>query len=126
MPDIRPPGAIDAAWLTALLKENGVDAVVDRVAGTVEADLPFAVGSSVLGTVYGFWLVYAAGLQYMLAGAVFFALGNLVFIWARKEAVSTEPMFTKLELLAAVALVILGVLAMWMLFTGHLTQVYSP
>lgn len=30
-PDIRPPQAIDAAWLTAVLREGGVDAVVDRV-----------------------------------------------------------------------------------------------
>ncbi|MEP7298025.1 MAG: basic amino acid/polyamine antiporter [Burkholderiales bacterium] len=85
-----------------------------------------ALVSSVLGTVYGLWLVYAAGLEYMLAGAVFFALGNIVFIWARKEHDPGEPIFTKVELLVGVALVILGVLAMWMLFTGHLTQVYTP
>jgi arginine:ornithine antiporter/lysine permease len=85
-----------------------------------------ALVSSVLGTVYGFWLVYAAGLEYMIAGAVFFALGNLVFIWARKEHAPNEPMFTKIEMAVAAVLVILGVLAMWMLFTGHLTQVYTP
>ena len=85
-----------------------------------------ALVSSVLGTVYGLWLVYAAGLQYMLAGAVFFALGNLVFIWARKEHAPSEPIFTKIELVVGVALVILGVLAIWMLFSGHLTQVYTP
>ena len=85
-----------------------------------------ALVSSVLGTVYGFWLVFAAGLEYMLAGAVFFALGNLVFIWARKEHAPGEAMYTKVELIVAAALVILGVLAMWMLFTGHLKQVYSP
>lgn len=33
-PDIRPPGAIDAAWLTAVLREGGVDAVVDRVSSS--------------------------------------------------------------------------------------------
>ena len=81
---------------------------------------------SVLGTVYGFWLVYAAGLQYMLGGAAFFALGNLVFIWARREHAPKEFPFTKVELAVAVAFVALGVLALWMLFTGRLTQVYSP
>ena len=85
-----------------------------------------ALVSSVLGTVYGFWLVYAAGLEYMIAGVVFFALGNLVFIWARKEHAPNEPMFTKIEMSVAAVLVILGVLAMWMLFSGHLTQVYTP
>ncbi|WP_101206723.1 basic amino acid/polyamine antiporter [Pseudomonas sp. 43NM1] len=85
-----------------------------------------ALVSSVLGTVYGFWLVYAAGLEYMIAGAVFFAIGNLVFIWARKEHAPTEPVFKKVEMIVAAVLVVLGVLAMWMLFSGHLTQVYSP
>ncbi|MEB0059657.1 basic amino acid/polyamine antiporter [Variovorax sp. LG9.2] len=85
-----------------------------------------ALVCSVLGTVYGVWLVYAAGLQYMLAGAVFFALGNLVFIWARKEHSPNEPMFSKIELGVAMLLVVLGVLAIWMLFSGHLAQVYRP
>ncbi len=34
-----------------------------------------ALVSSILGTVYGFWLVYAAGLEYMLGGA-FFPIGG--------------------------------------------------
>ncbi len=81
---------------------------------------------SVLGTIYGLWLVYAAGLQFMLAGAAFFALGNLVFIWARKEHAPKEWPFGKFELIVALALVALGVLALWMLFTGRLAQVYTP
>ena len=85
-----------------------------------------ALLSSVLGTVYGFWLVYAAGLEYMIAGAVFFALGNLVFIWARREHAAGEAVFTKVELIVALALVALGAVALWMLFSGHLTRVYSP
>ena len=84
-----------------------------------------ALISSVLGTVYGFWLVYAAGLQYMIAGAVFFALGNCVYIWARKEHAPGEAVFTKMEMIVALALVVVGAAAVWMLFTGHLTQVYS-
>lgn len=85
-----------------------------------------ALVSSILGTVYGIWLVYAAGLEYMIAGAVFFALGNLVFMWARREHAPGEAMFTKIEMAVALALVALGTLAMWMLFSGHLTKVYTP
>ena len=85
-----------------------------------------ALISSVLGTIYGFWLVYAAGLEYMLGGAAFFALGNLVFIWARLEHAPKEFPFKPVELIVAIALVALGILAVWMLFTGRLTQVYSP
>jgi len=81
---------------------------------------------SILGTAYGVWLVYAAGLQYMIAGAVFFAVGNLVFVWARREHNPDEFPFTKIELAVAVAIVTLGGMALWMLFTGHLAQVYTP
>jgi arginine:ornithine antiporter/lysine permease len=84
-----------------------------------------ALLSSVLGTVYGFWLVYAAGLQYMIAGAVFFALGNIVFIWARKEHATGDAVFTKMEMIVALAVVALGATAIWMLLSGHLTQVYA-
>jgi arginine:ornithine antiporter/lysine permease len=62
----------------------------------------------------------------MIAGAVFFALGNLVYIWARREHAPSEKIFTTAELIVAVVLVILGAIAMWMLFNGHLNQVYSP
>ncbi len=92
---------------------------------TAKAGKTTALVSSVLGTVYGCWLVYAAGLEYMLAGAMFFAIGNGVFIWARKEHSPTEPVFKRLEMIVAVLLVVLGVLALWMLFSGHLAQVYS-
>ena len=85
-----------------------------------------ALISSVVGTVYGFWLVYAAGVQYLLGGAVFFALGNLVFIWARREHSPEEWPFNKFELVVALVLVVLGILALWMLFTGNLGQVYKP
>ena len=82
--------------------------------------------SSILGTVYGVWLVYAAGVEYMIAGAVFFALGNLVFMWARREHAPGEAMFTKIEMAVALTLVVLGAVAMWMLFAGHLPKVYTP
>ena len=81
---------------------------------------------SVLGTIYGCWLVYAGGLQYMLSGTVFFALGNLVFIWARREHAPGEWPFSKVELIVALAIVALGIVALAMLFTNHLKQVYTP
>jgi arginine:ornithine antiporter/lysine permease len=67
----------------------------------------------------GVWLVYAAGVEYMIAGAVFFYLGNVVFMWARREHASDQAMFTKIEMAVALTLVVLGAVAMWMLFLGH-------
>jgi len=93
---------------------------------TARISKPAALISSILGTVYGVWLVYAAGIEYMIAGAVFFALGNLVFMWARREHAPGEAMFTKIEMAVALTLVVLGAVAMWMLFSGHLTKVYTP
>lgn len=81
---------------------------------------------SVLGTLYGLWLVYAAGLQYLMVGLVFYALGLIVFIWARKEHAPGESVFKAVELFVAIAIVALSAVALWMLFTGHLTQVYTP
>ncbi|MDE2467116.1 MAG: amino acid permease, partial [Alphaproteobacteria bacterium] len=81
---------------------------------------------SILATVYGVWLVYAAGLSYMLAGAVFFALGNAIFFWARREHAAEEKPFLSRELIAAVALFVVGVLGAWMLVTGRLPEVYKP
>ena len=70
--------------------------------------------------------LWAAGVVYMIAGAVFFALGNLVFMWARREHAPGEAMFTKIETAVALTLVVLGATAMWMLFSGHLTKLYTP
>ncbi len=81
---------------------------------------------SVLATFYGLWLVYAAGLQFMLAGVVFYAIGLAVFVWARREQDPKSSPFTKVELVVAIALVLLAILALWMLFTGRLPQVFTP
>lgn len=84
-----------------------------------------ALTVSILATVYGFWLVAAAGLQFMLAGAVIYAIGLPVFVWARREGAHDEPLITRIELAVAVVLLALAVLAIWMLLAGLLPQVYA-
>ena len=81
---------------------------------------------SVIATFYGLWLVYSAGLQYLLVGTFVYAVGLIVFIWARKENAPNEPVFTKIEIFIALALVVLSIIAIWMLFTGALPTVYKP
>jgi len=68
-----------------------------------------ALATSVLGTVFALWLVYAAGLKYLFLAAIFLACGIPVFIWARKQKKDSTPIFTGAEkavvtLLALVAL----------------------
>lgn len=114
------PAYIGATGFLWKIMANGSYPATARIGKTT------ALVSSVLGTVYGFWLIYAAGLEYMVAGAMFFAIGNLVFIWARKDHSPAEAVFKRGEMIVAAVLAVLGVLALWMLFSGHLTQVYSP
>ena len=84
-----------------------------------------ALSVSVLATLYGVWLVYAAGLQFMLVGAAIYAIGLPVFLWARREGGHREPAFTKVELGVAALLLALAVLAIWMLLDGRLPAVYA-
>ena len=39
----------------------------------------------VLGSVYGLWLLYAAGLVYLLYTAIFYLVGLPFYVWARRE-----------------------------------------
>ena len=39
----------------------------------------------VLGSLYGVWLLYAAGLTYLLYTAIFYLTGLPFYIWARRE-----------------------------------------
>ena len=41
--------------------------------------------TGMLGTVYALWLIYAAGLNYLLMAVILIAAGYPVYIWARKE-----------------------------------------
>jgi arginine:ornithine antiporter/lysine permease len=85
-----------------------------------------ALVCSVVASLYGVWLIYAGGLAYMLCGMVFFALGNLVFIWSRREHAPQEAPFRTIELVVAAAMTVLAFVALWMLFSGQLKQVYAP
>ena len=96
-----------------------------RYPATARIGKTMALVVSVLATLYGLWLVYAAGLQFMLAGAMIYALGLPVFFWARREGAPGEAVFSRAETLIALGLVALAVLAVWMLATGQLPQVYA-
>jgi len=76
-----------------------------------------AVGA--LATVYGLWLVYAAGLQYLLMCAVLFAPGILVYIQARRER--GQRAFTGIEVAIAIVIAALAVLAAWLMWIGRIS-----
>lgn len=51
----------------------------------ISVKLPFACICGAAGTFYAIWMIYAAGLQYLLMAFVFLALGIPVYIAARRE-----------------------------------------
>ena len=72
-----------------------------------------------IATIYGVWLVYAAGLQYLLMCAILFAPGILVYAKARKE--QGGRIFTGVEAVIAIVLVAVALLAAWLMWTGRVS-----
>ncbi|MGO4839406.1 arginine-ornithine antiporter, partial [Rhizobiaceae sp. 2RAB30] len=72
-----------------------------------------------LATLYGIWLVYAAGLEFLLMCCILFAPGILVYARARAER--GERTFVGYEYAIAIALVALALLAAWLLWTGRIS-----
>lgn len=84
-----------------------------------------ALLTSIFATVYGFWLIYAAGLSYILVGCVIYTIGLLVFYKARKEESPDEPAFTRHELYISLIMVAISIISLVMLFDGMLPEIYS-
>jgi arginine:ornithine antiporter/lysine permease len=70
-------------------------------------------------TIYGLWLVYAAGVQYLLMCAVLFAPGIAVYLKARKEL--GERAFTPREAAIALGIGVLAVVAAVLMLTGKIS-----
>ncbi|MED1737963.1 arginine-ornithine antiporter [Bacillus swezeyi] len=73
----------------------------------------------VIASIYGIWLVYAAGLDYLLLTMILYAPGILVFRSVRKE--KEGPAFNKAELVIAVIILILAIIAIVKLMTGSIS-----
>ena len=72
-----------------------------------------------IGTIYGFWMLYSGGLDYVLITTVLYAPGLIVFIRGRQE--KNLPIFTRTtEKAAAAAIVILAVISIYMMAVGKL------
>ena len=72
-----------------------------------------ALFTSVLGSIYAIWLIYAAGLNYLLMAVIIVTLGIPVYIWARKESAPKEKLFSCKEY-GAVAIFI--ILSLWAIY----------
>ena len=77
-----------------------------------------AVLSGTIGALYALWLIYAAGLEYLLMAVIFMAIGIPVYIWARRQNDSVDRVFTPREACLAGILVILALIAIYAMATG--------
>lgn len=77
-----------------------------------------ALVSAIIGFAYALWLIYAAGLQYLLMAIVFMSLGIPVYVWARKQNNKTEQVFTRHERILAGVLVLIALFAVYAMASG--------
>jgi arginine:ornithine antiporter/lysine permease len=79
----------------------------------------FGVLVGLVASVYGAWLVYAAGPSYLFMCAMLYAVGVVPHVIARREA--GERLFHPVEALLALALVAAGIAAAYMIWTGAIS-----
>ena len=77
-----------------------------------------ALLTGVIGSASAIWLFYAAGLEYLLMAVVFIALGIPVYLRARKDTPSADPIFTCAERRLALALIVIALGAIYAFSRG--------
>jgi arginine:ornithine antiporter/lysine permease len=75
--------------------------------------------TGVVATVFGIWLIYAAGANYLLMCALLYAPGILIYWWARRAR--NEKAFNATEIAIALAIVLAAGIAGYMMWTGKLS-----
>lgn len=78
------------------------------------------IGIGALAVVYCCWLLYAAGLKYLLLSALLYAPGVVLYAWAKRE--QKTRIFQPFELAILAAIVGLAIAAAWLLATGRLSM----
>nr|WP_256836558.1 arginine-ornithine antiporter [Pseudomonas oleovorans] len=87
----------------------------ENAAGERNKDLLIAA----ISTLYAVWLVYAAGVQYLLLSALLYAPGAILFAKAKREL--GQPIFTGVEKLIFVAVLVGAAIAAYGLYDGFLS-----
>ena len=77
-----------------------------------------ALITSILGVVYALWLIYAAGLSYLLMAVVFLSIGIPFFIKARKEYSARLPIFTTNEKYLLSSILVISLIAIYCFVRG--------
>lgn len=110
---IMVPYLLSAAfYLKVTMDKNGFESI----GGTsITKERIFAV----VGTAYGIWMLYSAGVTYLLISSILYTLGILIFIKGKKE--KNQPIFEKgYEKIIAIVLVALAVVSIVMIANGSI------
>ena len=74
---------------------------------------------ALISTLYAIWLVYAAGINYLLLSALLYAPGAILFAKAKREV--NQQVFTKVERIVFIFVVIAALFAAYGLYDGRLS-----
>jgi len=97
------PYALSAMYLLKL-------AFVDETASDRPKSFKLkALINGTMATIYGFWLIYAAGLHYILMSTILYSVGIFVYRKAWIDNGRKGKLYTPAEKLLAIVLVILGI-----------------
>ena len=77
-----------------------------------------ALLTGLFGAIYAVWLIYAAGLNYLLMAVVFIAAGIPIYLWAKKENTPNEQAFSCGEKILAYGIVIVAICAIYAFARG--------
>lgn len=119
---ILPPYLACCAYLWKMCATHQYPAKATVKAG-------FALVCGVAGTLYAVWMIYAAGLTYLLMAFLFLVVGIPVYILARKDAAEDErkagkpvpPLFTKAEKIGVAIVVIVALVAIIAFASGKVS-----
>ncbi|WP_020061662.1 arginine-ornithine antiporter [Bacillus sp. 123MFChir2] len=73
-----------------------------------------------VASMYGIWLIYAAGLNYLLLTMTLYAPGIFIFYKVQKQT-NSKQIFTRVELISSIVIGILALFAIYQLATGGIT-----
>ena len=94
--------------------------------GGLQVKRPFAYLCGVAGTLYALWMIYAAGLSYLMMAFCFLVIGIPVYMRACAQARedktdpdhANEPSFTPIEAACAIIMVIVALVAILLAVNG--------
>ena len=78
----------------------------------------YALITATLGAIYALWLIYAAGLKYLLLAVIIIALGIPVYICARRKNAPDEPIFDCREKALLLLTLVLAAVALYAICRG--------